>query len=158
MRMLARTTTTTAHHELARKALEDICTGNDMSCLAEVYTPNFVDHVNAMEYHGVEQALESVDIYRAIFSDLRFTLEQTVEQDDHIATRWALHGTNRGRKIKLTGITISRIEDGRIAEDYGATDTIELVRQLGAWRTVVLVATQFKWLMGLNKRRVAPNA
>jgi predicted ester cyclase len=155
--MLARMTTTTTHRELARKALEDICTGNDMSCVAEVYSPNFVDHVNAMEYHGVDQAMESVEIYRAIFSDLRFTLEQTVEQHDHIASRWALHGTNRGRKIKLTGITISRIEDGRIAEDYGATDTLELVRQLGAWRTTLLVVTQFKWLMGLNKHRVRPN-
>jgi hypothetical protein len=44
--------------------------------------------------------------------------------------------------VRLTGIVISRVEAGRIVEDFAATDTLELVRQLGAWRTLRLLVTQ----------------
>jgi hypothetical protein len=37
----------------------------------------------------------------------------------------------------LWGITISRLRDGRIVEDYSAFDSLELLRQLGLWRTVL---------------------
>lgn len=35
------------------------------------------------------------------------------------------------------GITISRPRDGRILEDYSTFDWLELLRQLGLWRTVL---------------------
>ena len=50
-----------------------------------------------------------------------------------------MYGIHRGRRVRLTGIVISRIEDGRIVEDFASTDTLELLRQLGAWRTLLLV-------------------
>jgi len=42
--------------------------------------------------------------------------------------------SNRGRH------PLPVIEDGRIIEDHAATDTMELVRQLGVWRLVLLAA------------------
>ena len=47
-----------------------------------------------------------------------------------------MRGTNRGRDVELTGITISRMRDGRIVEDWTATDGIELLRGLGLTRTL----------------------
>ena len=44
---------------------------------------------------------------------------------------WILTGTNRGRAVTLTGNTLSRFEDGLIAEDWGSTDTTSLPVQLG---------------------------
>ena len=46
-------------------------------------------------------------------------------------------GSNRGRPAELTGITISRMEDGRIVEDWTALDSLELMRQLGFVRTLL---------------------
>jgi hypothetical protein len=40
--------------------------------------------------------------------------------------------------VRLAGIVISRFQDGRIVEDHAASDTMELVRQLGLWRTLLL--------------------
>jgi len=37
----------------------------------------------------------------------------------------------RGRSVRLLGITISRLRDGRIVEDYSAFDSLELLKQLG---------------------------
>jgi hypothetical protein len=33
---------------------------------------------------------------------------------------------------------ISRIEDGEIVEDWAASDNLDLIRQLGPWRTLLL--------------------
>jgi predicted ester cyclase len=54
--------------------------------------------------------------------------------------------THRGRRVRLTGITISRIENDKIVEDWGSTDTISLVRQLGVWRSVLLLIQHPKLL------------
>jgi hypothetical protein len=39
--------------------------------------------------------------------------------------------------MRLWGITISRLHDGRIVEDYSAFDSLELLKQLGLRRTLV---------------------
>jgi predicted ester cyclase len=125
--------------ETARRALEDVCSGRDLRSLPDVYHPQFVDHVNALEYRGHEGARRSVALYTALFPDLQFVVEDQVSEGDRVASRWVLHGTHRGRQVRLTGIVISRFQDGLIIEDHAASDTMELVRQLGIWRTLLLV-------------------
>jgi hypothetical protein len=61
-----------------------------------------------------------------------------VSEGDKVASRWTLYGTHRGRRVELWGIVISRFEDGRIIEDLAASDSLELVRQLGIRRTLQL--------------------
>jgi hypothetical protein len=39
--------------------------------------------------------------------------------------------------VELTGITISRLRDGRIVEDWTATDGVDLLRGLGVVRTLL---------------------
>jgi predicted ester cyclase len=135
-----------AQTQTARRALEDVCSGRDLPSLPDVYHPAFVDHVNALEYRGHEGAKQSVALYKALFPDLRFVVEDQVSEGDRVASRWTLHGTHRGRAVKLSGIVISRFSDGRIIEDYAASDTMELVRQLGVWRTLLLVAKERRLL------------
>ena len=125
--------------ETARRALEEVCSGRDLGTLPDVYHPDFVDHVNALEYRGHEGARRSVALYMALFPDLRFDVEEQVSEGERVASRWTLRGTHRGRRVKLTGIVISRFQDGRIIEDHAASDTMELIRQLGLWRTILLI-------------------
>jgi predicted ester cyclase len=61
-----------------------------------------------------------------------------VAEGDRVASRFVLTGTNRGRRVRLWGITISRLR-GRIVEDWSAFDSLELLRQLGV-RRVLLAA------------------
>ena len=132
----------TVHATIARDALEQVCSGKRLADVGEYYSPRFVDHVNASEYHGLDGARESVRLYQELFDDLRFEVLQQVTEGDAVASRWELHGTHRGRAVRLTGIVISRIEEGRIVEDFAATDTLQLIRQLGLWRTLRLLITR----------------
>jgi predicted ester cyclase len=132
---------------IARYAIEEVCSGRKQEDLERCYAPTFVDHVNSMEFHGHEGARRSIALYQRLFEDLRFSTEQQVSEGDRVATHWTLRGTHRGRKVELSGITISRFEDGRIIEDWGYSDSIEIARQLGIWRSLLLVASQWRVLL-----------
>lgn len=138
--MYSDTATQLAHTTTARRALEEVCSGRNLGGIPDVYHPDFVDHVNALEYRGHDGARRSVALYLELFPDLRFVVDDQVSEGDRVASRWTLHGTHRGRRVTLRGIVISRFEDGGIIEDWTASDTIEIVRQLGVWRSLLLVA------------------
>jgi ubiquinone/menaquinone biosynthesis C-methylase UbiE/predicted ester cyclase len=131
-------TATADQTETARRALEKVCSGKDFDGIPRDYHPDFVDHVNRLTYHGHDGARRSVALYLALFPDLSFKVEDQVSEGDKVASRWTLRGTHRGREVGLRGIVISRFEDGRIIEDWAASDTMELVRQLGLRRTLQL--------------------
>ena len=130
----------------ARHALEQVCSGRDLAGIPDVYHRDFVDHVNALEYRGHEGARRSVALYLELFPDLRFVVDDQVSEGDRVASRWTLHGTHRGRSVTLRGIVISRFDDGKIIEDWAASDTMEIPRQLGVWRTVLLFVRHRKLL------------
>jgi ubiquinone/menaquinone biosynthesis C-methylase UbiE/predicted ester cyclase len=150
------TATAADQTETARLALEEVCSGRDLDGIVRVYHPEFIDHVNRLTYHGHEGARRSVAIYLELFPDLRFEVEEQVSEGDRVASRWTLRGTHRGREVELRGIVISRFEDGRIIEDWGASDTLELVRQLGPRRTLQLVVRRRSLLSGLGSSSSGP--
>jgi hypothetical protein len=53
-----------------------------------------------------------------------------------VATRFLVSGSNRGRRVRLEGITLSRLRDGRIVEDWSGFDSLEFLRQLGLRRSL----------------------
>jgi ubiquinone/menaquinone biosynthesis C-methylase UbiE/predicted ester cyclase len=138
--------TATDQTATARRAIEEVCSGRDLDSIASVYHPDFVDHVNRLEYRGHDGARRSVALYLELFPDLRFEVDDQVSEGDRVATRWTLRGTHRGRSVELCGIVISRFEDGRIIEDWAASDTLELVRQLGLRRALQLAVKHRKLL------------
>jgi transaldolase len=83
--------------ELARHALEQICSGSDPSAAVGVYSPDFHDHVNAREYHGHDGITQSLGLYQLVFSDgdLRIRVEDQVGESERVASRWVAEGHNR---------------------------------------------------------------
>jgi predicted ester cyclase len=122
---------------VARTALEQVCARGDMVLAGDCYSEDFVDHVGRLEYRGLEGVRRSTDLYRALLDDLAFEVLDQVGEDDRVASRWVLCGSSRGRGIRLTGITISRLRDGRIVEDWSAFDSLELLRALGPLRVLL---------------------
>jgi predicted ester cyclase len=125
------------NREVARTALEQVCSRGDMTLAGRCYADEFADYVGSLEYHGLDGVERSTALYRSLFDDLTFDVVDQVAEGDRVASRFVLTGRNRGRHVKLWGITISRLRDGRIVEDYSAFDSLELLKQLGAWRTVL---------------------
>jgi predicted ester cyclase len=130
--------------QVARTAIEQVCARGDMDLAPSCYAEDFADHFANAEYHGLEGVRQSTDLYRALLDDLRFEVVDQMAQDDRVASRWVLTGTNRGRRIQTWGITLSRLRDGRIVEDWSGFDSLDLVRQLGVVRTALALPALIK--------------
>jgi predicted ester cyclase len=121
------------HKRTARHALERVCSGGKPDDAARCYREDFLDHVNGLEFTGLDGVEQSVSLYRQMFPRLDVAVEDQIAEGDRVATRWTMRGTTaEGRDVKLPGITISRFEGGRIKEDWTHFDSVELTRQLEA--------------------------
>ena len=134
------------NREVARTALEQVCSSGDMTLAPQCYAEDFADHVGRLEYHGLEGVRRSTALYRALFDDLTFEVVDQVAEGDRVASRFVLSGVNRGRRVRMWGIVISRLRNGRIVEDWSAFDGVELIRQLGPWRTLLAAPRLFATL------------
>ena len=108
----------------------------------EVYASDVVWHEpDGEEIHGTEQAKQFISTYKTAFPDFNITIEDQIAEGDKVVTRVTIRGTHRGeteefgpptgRQIEGTLITISRIEGGKIVEDWDSYDNLSLLQQLG---------------------------
>ena len=137
----------------AKQALEEVCARGDLERARELYADDFLDHVNDMEFRGQEGIAKSVALYAAVFPDLEINVDDQITERDRVTSRWTLRGTHRGRPVELMGITISRFENGRIAEDWTTSDNLSLLRKLGLVRALRLGARYLTGRLPDNARR-----
>ena len=125
--------------QVAKDALEQVCSGARLECLDQFYSPRFVDHVNDSEFRGHSGVQKSVQQYRKILSDLALSVEDQVSDGQRVVSRFVVSGVVYGRTVRFSGITISLVEDGLIVEDWSVTDTLGMLRQLGMWRFLLVM-------------------
>ena len=87
---------------------------------------------------GMKQWMASV---KNAFPDVHFTVEQQVAEGDLVVTRWSAIGTHdgaflgipaTGKKSKVTGISITRYENGLSVESWGEWDALGMMTNMGA--------------------------
>ena len=115
----------------------------DLDALGEVVAQDSVDHdpYNPHGQEGLEGAKKTIAMYRDAFPDTSFTIEDQLVDGDKVVTRWTATGTHQGelmgmqptgKKATISGITIDRIEGGKIAEGWTNWDTLALMQNIGA--------------------------
>jgi len=114
----------------AKAALENVCSGADLEPASRYYSREFLDHVNATEFRGLEGVERSVAAYKAMLDEIQIVVKEQVVQEDRVASRFVVSGTRNGRSVSFNGITISRFQDGLIVEDWSVIDTLSMLRQL----------------------------
>ena len=104
-------------------------TGN-LDAAEELFAP---DHV--------EDAKQEAANVRRGFPDLESTIEDLIAERDKVVAHWRAQATHRGEymgipptgnRVNFTGISIYRIEGGKIAESWGVSDLLGMMQQLGA--------------------------
>lgn len=127
---------------LVRRLMEEDISQGDEAVAEAIIHPEFVDHTNppGMQ-HGLEGHMAIVRLFRAIFPDLDWRIEDLVAEGDRVVARTTMRGTHLGaffgippigKPVEMTGVHILRIADGRIIEHWGNNDDLGLMRQLGA--------------------------
>lgn len=89
---------------------------------------------------GPQAMKEHVSDWLDSFPDLRFRIEQTIAERDRVASHLVMEGTHQGTwmgipptgtRVQIRMITIHRIANGKIAEDWVIVESLGFFQQLG---------------------------
>ena len=128
---------------LIRRVFDEIWNSSDLSLVDQVYAADYVAHVAGAprDIEGPEQFKQFVALHGVLTTDLRFTIEDQITEDDRVATRWTstaipaaglLSTAGEGQTITVTGISIHRFADGKIVESWDNWDLLTIHQALGA--------------------------
>jgi steroid delta-isomerase-like uncharacterized protein len=127
---------------LVRRLMEEDISQGDEAVADAIIHPDFVDHTNlpGMQ-HGIEGHKAVVRLFRSVFPDLEWRIDDLIAEGDKVVARTTMRGTQQGeffglpptgKAVEMPGVRVMRIADGRIAEHWGSNDDLGLMRQLGA--------------------------
>jgi steroid delta-isomerase-like uncharacterized protein len=128
---------------LGQRFFQEFWNHKNLAIADELLAANFVDHTPGSPPGlppGPEGHKQFALLYFAAFPDIRATIEDMVVEGDRVVTRWRVQGTNTGslfgmpatnKPASFTGVTINRIADGKIAEQWVQFDALGMMQQLG---------------------------
>jgi predicted ester cyclase len=126
---------------LYRQLVDGVWNLDDPTVVQRLIDPAYKAHDPTMRREsGPVGFSRVVAIFREGFPDLRFIIEETVEQGDKLAVRFTLHGTHRGvfvgiegtgKVIAIRGMVLAHFRAGRLVEEWVNWDSLGLIRQLG---------------------------
>ncbi len=133
---------TEENKRIARRVIDEIFNEGRLEVADEVMATDSIGHDPALPEptRGPAGLKQAVTGYRDAFPDLRVTINEQIGEGDFVCTRWTARGTHKGmffgtaatgKEATVTGITIDRIANGRIAESWTNWDTLGLMQQLG---------------------------
>jgi steroid delta-isomerase-like uncharacterized protein len=125
---------------IVRRFIEESWKGK-FDVIDELTDPDYVGHdpANPDQIRGPEGVKQFISMYLAAFPDARMTVEVQLAHGELVATRWSCCGTHRGellgieptgKEVSIAGLTISRLADGKVVEDFHRWDTFRLMQQL----------------------------
>ena len=128
---------------LIRRVFDEVWNRNDFSLVDEVYAADYVAHVAGAprDIEGPEQFKQFVALHGVLTSDLCFSIEDQIAEGDRVATRWLattmpasglVDAPGEGREVSVTGISIHRLADGKVAESWDNWDALTVYQALGA--------------------------
>lgn len=128
--------------EIVRRFYVDVFTNGRLELIDQLFAPNYIVHdPNQPDLpRGPAGARASVEGYRSAFPDLHFGIDSQLCEGDKVVTRFSSSGTNRGplngmpptgKHATCPGISIDRIENGKIVETWVEYDLLGVLQQLG---------------------------
>jgi steroid delta-isomerase-like uncharacterized protein len=134
---------------VAARVFDEIFNQGKFQVADEIYASDFVNH-GLHKNFDLQADQAAVHGEKKAFPDLKITVDRMVAEGDLVTVVWTFRGTNTaagyglpptGARIELRGITVWRIVDGKIREEWTSFDELQAARQL---------VSQMKWqILGL---------
>lgn len=121
--------------------VETLYTAGDLDQVSEFLGEDYVNHTPLQDVQGIEGARQFAGMIRTAFPDSRETIEDQIAEGNKEVHRWIIRGTHKGefmgipatgKEVVVHGITIARIDDDKIVEEWSQFDVMGLLQQLGA--------------------------
>ena len=124
---------------LAKRAFEELLSRGKFELAEQLYAKDFVNH-GIHRDATLEEDQAALKGWHQAFSDIAIVPKKLIAEGDLVTVYWVARGTNTGagnglpatgKKAELAGITIWRIVDGKIKEEWSAFDQLSMMQQLG---------------------------
>lgn len=131
---------------IVRRFVEELWNNRNLDTADEIFAADCVTHQlrSGAEIvatpRGSEIIKKHVTEWLVGFPDLTFTIEQIVAEADQVVTHLVMHGTHTGpwlgvaptgKQVSIRMITIHRIANEKIAEDWVLVESLGFFQQLG---------------------------
>jgi steroid delta-isomerase-like uncharacterized protein len=118
----------------------------DQSAAYQLVAADFVGHFPGQPpIEGLETYRQFGSQYFSAFPDLQITPEDLIAEGDQVTMRYGWRGTQKGelmgipptgKQVVTSGISILRVANGKIAEQWDNFDNLGMLQQLGVIPTM----------------------
>jgi len=104
------------------------------------FTKNVVMRASPTDVVGIDSARAYYANYVTGFSNVKFDIKDVFGMGNKLVKHWNFKGTHTGtffgikptgKQVDLDGVTLVRMENGKIAEERDFFDNLEFMQQLG---------------------------
>jgi steroid delta-isomerase-like uncharacterized protein len=133
-----------ANKSIVQRAFDSMSEGPEQFVAEhdQIYAPNLVGHFSGMPPVDIDMHRQFGLGTFSAFPDLKRPVEDLVAEGDKVVARWTSVGTHQGdfmgipptgKQVTTSGITIFRLEDGKIVEEWSESDMLGMLQQVGAF-------------------------
>jgi steroid delta-isomerase-like uncharacterized protein len=117
----------------------DVYNNHKMELWEQALAEDYQANVNGQQIPNRDVGKGFVEALHTAFPNLKYTLDDTIIHDDKVVTRWTAKGTHTGdffgmpptnKNVTMLGITIFRVQNGKIAKLWDVWDQNGLMQQL----------------------------
>jgi predicted ester cyclase len=118
------------------KRVEEAFNARDTKALEKLIAPHFIDHSVLLGGIDVRQRLQRV---LTAFPDARYHVRERIVRGNAVAWRWESEGPHTkdilgvaptGKKVRLPGLSVAVIENGKAVQQWEFTDYPAIMAQL----------------------------
>jgi steroid delta-isomerase-like uncharacterized protein len=104
------------------------------------FSKNVIMHASPTDVIGIDSARAYYANYLIGFSDITFTIKDVFGMGNKLVKYWNFKGRHTGlffgiaatgKTVSLDGVTLVRMDNGKIAEERDFFDNLEFMQQLG---------------------------
>jgi steroid delta-isomerase-like uncharacterized protein len=128
------------HKAIVRRYVEQVLNEKRHDLVEEFLTENIELHGSGL-IPGLDVVRQWLTMFAAAFPDGHYAIEDVFAEEDRVVARTTFNGTHQaeiegipatGKKVSMPGITIFRLDNGKIAEGWLVSDNLVMMQQLGA--------------------------
>jgi steroid delta-isomerase-like uncharacterized protein len=132
-----------SNKELIRRFYDEVWNQGNVDFVLNVIADEYIRHdlrPGTPTFGAAGQKQVAMD-FRAAFPDVHYETDLLIGEDDMVMARWTMTGTNTGqwgkeaptgRFVKMSGVNIFRIANGKVVEIWNHRDDWGMREQLDA--------------------------